>query len=193
MRASTLLTAALVAIVASHATPSRAARPDIAVAAGRTAAVAGEPDEGGASLSLALLWPVEDHFRIGLMALADDLGQEHGRLLGPGGVDLGPVPGLHRAMMAGVWRMEAHLPAAGAYDPFLMATWGAYRVSDDLRGASTSKSVAAGFGLGLGLVRRLGGSQAAGITARYQQLSRGTAQRYLSVAVEWRWRASATE
>jgi hypothetical protein len=193
MRSSALLVAALAAVTASHPSPALAARPDVALAAGTTAAIEGKPGAGGPSLSVSLLWPVEDHFRIGVMGLADDLGEENGRLIGPGDVDLGPVAGLHRSTIGAVWRMEAHLPRAGAYDPFVAATWGAYRVSDDLRGVSVSRFAAAGFGLGVGLARRLGGAQAAGITARYQQLSRGAAQRYLSAAVEWRWRGSATD
>ncbi|MEK7329617.1 MAG: hypothetical protein AAB113_02325 [Candidatus Eisenbacteria bacterium] len=194
MRVRTLLVAALIAAGASRAAAAGAgARAEVVAGVGGTTAVEGEPGDGGASLSLSLLWPLEDHFRFGLMGFADDLGQRRGRLVAPGGFDLGPVAEVHRAAIGAAWRMEAHLPSVGAYDSFVAATWGAYRVTDDVRGATTQTLDAAGFGLGFGLARRVAGAHGAGITLRYQQLSRGAAQRYLSAAVEWRWHRRATE
>ena len=89
--------------------------------------------------------------------------------------------------------MEAHLPSSGAYGAFVAATWGVYRVTDDLRGATSRALQAAGLGLGLGVARRVTGVHAAGITLRYQLLSRGAAEGYLSAAVEWRRHRSAGE
>ena len=193
MRARTLFAGGLIAALVTHVAPAGAARPEMVVGIGSTAAVEGELGTSGASLSGSLLWPLEDHFRIGLMALADDFGELRGRLTAPGSVDLGPVAEAHRAALGALWRMEAHLPSAGAYDLFAAATWGAYRVSDDVRGTTTRRLSAAGLGLGLGVARRIAGAQVAGITLRYQLLSRGAAQRYLSAAIEWRWSRRATE
>jgi hypothetical protein len=192
MRARTLLVGALIAVLAGGTTPAGAAPPDVVAGVGTTAAVEGGLGNSGAALALSLLWPLEDHFRVGLMGFADDLGERRGQLVASGAA-LGPVAEAHRAVIGAAWRMEAHLPSAGPYDSFVAATWGAYRVSDDVRGTKTRIVDAAGFGLGLGLARRVAGAHLAGITLRYQQLSRGTAQRYLSAALEWRMRRGAAE
>lgn len=194
MRTRTLLPATLAAALLSGATPAGAmAAPDVVLGAGATTAVEGDAGGGGASFGLALLWPLEDHFRFGVMGLLDDFGVRKDRLIGPGGEDLGPVPGSHRDAFAAVWRMEAHLPSSGVWDGFLTTTWGGYRVTDDLRGVTSRTLNAAGFGLGMGVARRFGPTNAAGLTVRYQQLSRGIPQRYLSACVEWRWQRSAAE
>jgi hypothetical protein len=194
MRVRTLLVAALIAALASHAAPAGAgARPELVAGVGGTTAVEGDPSDGGASLSLAALWPLESHFRFGLMGFADDLGERKGRLLDSTGVDLGPVVTLHRATRGAAWRVEAHRSPAGVYDAFAVATWGIYRVVDEPRGLATRWANAVGLGFGLGMTRRIAATHAAGITLRYQQLSRGAAQRYLSAAVEWRWHRRATQ
>lgn len=185
MRARTLLVGALAAAVAASADPVGAAPPEVIAGAGSTAAIAGGLGESGASFSLSLLWPLEDHFRLGLMGSADDLGEQRGRLVASGS-DLGPIAEAHRTAIGAVWRMEAHPASAGRYDSFVAATWGVYRVSDDARGTTTRIVNTAGFGLGLGVARRVAGAHLAGIALRYQQLTRGAAQRYLSAAVEWR-------
>jgi hypothetical protein len=177
--------------VVAAPTPALAAGPELVAAGGYTVAVEGEPGDGGVSLALSLLWGVEDHFRFGVMGFADDLGERQGRLLAPGEVDLGPVSALHRDAMGIAWRMEAHAPSSGDLDAFVTATWGGYRVTDDQRGTTLRTVQAAGVGVGVGLARRVAGSQAVGLLARYQQLSRGGAPRYLSVAVEWRRHRSA--
>ena len=193
MRARTLVLAVGIAALAAARPVAAARMPEIVAGVGATTAIEGEPDGGGASLGLALLWPLETHFRAGVMGFTDDLGVREDRLIGPGGEDLGPIPGSHRSALGLVWRMEAHLPTTGRYDVFLGTTWGGYRVVDDLRGQTTRTLNAVGFGLGLGLARRLAAAHEAGITLRYQQLSRGTAQRYLSAAAEWRWQRGATD
>ncbi len=166
--------------------PAADRRPDVIVDIGRTLAVKAGPGGGGISLGLSLLWRLEDHFRVGMMAFADGLGEETGRLIGPGGVDLGPVTALHRAAQGAAMRLEAHLPGRHKLEPYLAATWGFFRVKDDVRGTLLGSDDAAGVGLGVGLLRPFNEHHAAGVVLRAQQLSRSGAGRYLSAALEWR-------
>jgi hypothetical protein len=161
--------------------------PDVVVDAGHTLAVQDGPGRGGATFGLSLLWRLEDHFRVGAMAFADGLGERTTRLIGEGGVDLGPVAGPYRTARGVGVRLEAHLPGAHALEPHLAATWGFYRVEDNVRGSRVGHDDAAGFGLGVGLLRALNPHHAAGIAVRAQQLSRGQARPYLGAALEWRW------
>jgi hypothetical protein len=194
MRGRSLLGAALIAVLVSRTTPAVAtARPELVIGAGAATAVEGDPADGGASLSLALLWPLESHFRLGLMGFGEDLGERFGRLRDSTGVDVGPVVALRRWTKGAAWRVEAHRSPAGAYDAFAVATCGVYRVIDEPRGLATRWANAVGLGLGLGMTRRIAANHAAGITLRYQQLSRGGAQRYLSATLDWRWHPRATE
>jgi hypothetical protein len=189
-RLAAILAAALA--LAGLARPASAGGgPDLVVGVGRTLAVEGVPGGGGMSLGLSLLWPLEDHFRVGLMGFAEALGEETARLIGPGGADLGPVAGVHRASQGAAVRLEAHLPGDHLLSPYLAATWGYYRVADDIRGAALGRDDAAGFGLGAGLMRRFNPRHAAGLALRAQQLSRSDAGRYLSVCLEWRWSTGA--
>jgi hypothetical protein len=87
--------------------------------------------------------------------------------------------------------LEAHLPGTHLLEPHLAATWGLYRVEDEVRGNLLGGDDAAGFGLGVGLLRPFNQHHAAGVALRAQQLSRGIAGRYLSVALEWRWSMGA--
>jgi hypothetical protein len=177
---------ALALLMALATSPATAGLPELTAGAGLTAAVDGDPAGGGPSLALSLMWPVEDHLRFGVMGFADDLGDRQGRLLASDGSDLGPISTLHRDAIGLAWRVEAHVSSTGNLDPFFVATWGGYRITDDRNGTTLRAVNAAGFGLGVGLARRVGGAQALGLLARYQQLSRGAAPRYLSVALEWR-------
>ncbi len=188
----TLLVAVVGAVALARPAPA-AGRPEIVAEVGHTAAVEGDPGGGGASIAVALLWPLEKRFRFGLMGFADDFGTRAARLVSPGGDDLGPVSDLHRATRGGAWRIEGHLPETGGLRVFGMGTWGFYRVADDLHGALQRCLYAAGGGLGIGILRPVSGPHAAGIVVRYQQLSRGAASRYLSAAAEWRWGWRATE
>ena len=184
---------AVLAVLAAFAVsaPAAARRPDVGVGVGRTLAVKDGPGGGGVSLRLSLLWRVEDHVRVGMMAFADGLGERTERLIGPGGVDLGPVAGVHRAAQGAAVRLEAHLPGGHALEPYVAATWGFYRVEDDVRGARLGSDDAAGFGLGVGFLRPFNDHHAAGVALRAQQLSRGAAGRYLSAGLEWRWSMGA--
>jgi hypothetical protein len=175
------------------AAPAAGSRPDAVVEIGRTLAVQDGPGGGGVALGFSLLWPLEHHFRLGLMAYADALGERTDRLIGPGGVDLGPVTGVHRAARGAAVRLEAHLPGRHALEPHVSATWGYSRVQDDVRGDPIARGDATGSGLGVGVVRRLNEHHAIGIAVRSQLLARagGGAGHYLNAALEWRWGVGA--
>jgi len=166
---------------------------EIVLDGGRTLAAQGEPDGGGVSLSLSMLWPVEERYRIGLMAFADGLGEQSQRLVGPGGDDLGPIAGVHRAVRGVAVRVEAHAPRWVGLEPYLAANWGFCRAEDDVRGTSLGGHDAASIGLGAGLLRRFNEHHAAGIGLRAQHLSRGEAGRYAGATLEWRWNIGAGE
>lgn len=186
-RLATAVAATLVAVGALSPAPAAAGRTEAVVDVGRTLGVSGEPGNGGVSLALSLLWPLEGRFRAGIMAFADALGDRTGRLIAPGGVDLGPVATDHRAAWGGAMRLEGHARRGSALEPLLAATWGVYRVGDDVRGTSLGKDYAAGIGLGLGLLHTFNDHHAAGLVLRGQRLSRGAADTWASAALEWRW------
>jgi len=191
---SRIATALAVALaVAALAGPAAARGPELVLDLGRTLAVKDGPGGGGISLGASVLWRLEDHFRVGFMAFADGLGERTDRLIGAGGTDLGPVAGVHRAAQGAALRLEAHATGARALQPYLAATWGFYRVEDDVRGSLLQSDDAVGFGLGLGLMRAFNDHHAAGIAVRAQQLSRGGAGRYLTAALEWRWSMGAAD
>jgi len=189
--AAALVVGAVAALAGSAVAAGR--RPQVVVDVGHTLAVKGEPGGGGISLGLSLLWRLEDHFRVGMMTSVDGLGERRDRLIGPGGVDLGPVAGIHRAAQGTAARLEAHLPGGHRLEPHLAATWGFVRVKDDVRGALVQRDDAAGFGLGAGLLRPFNKHHAAGIALRAQQLSRAGAGAggYLNAGLEWRWSMGA--
>jgi len=179
---------ALGAIGVLAGSASGAARqPDVVVDLGHTLAVQDGPGGGGVTFGLSLLWRLEDHFRVGLMGFVDGLGERTNRLIGEGGADLGPVAGPYRSARGVGVRLEAHLPGTHRIEPHLAATWGFYRVEDNVRGSLTGSDDAAGFGLGVGLLRPVNTHHAAGVAVRAQQLSRGQPRPYLSAALEWRW------
>ena len=190
---ATFLAAVLATTAAAPVVSAAARRPEFVVGVGRTLAAEGEPGGGGVSLGLSALWRLEGRFRAGFMVFADGLGERAGRLIGPGGVDLGPVAGVHRAAQGAAIRLEVHPAGGQRLRPYLAATWGFYRLEDDVRGAVLARDDAAGFGLGAGLLREFNQNHAAGIAVRAQQLSRGGAGRYLSAALEWRWSMSAAD
>ncbi len=177
--------------LAAPAVPAVASRPELVFDVGRTLAVKDGPGGGGITLGASALWRLENHFRVGLMAFADGLGERTDRLIGAGGTDLGPVAGVHRAAQGAALRLEVHAPGGRALQPYLAATWGFYRIEDDVRGTVLQSDDAVGFGLGLGLMRAFNDHHAAGVALRAQQLSRGGAGRYLTAALEWRWSMSA--
>lgn len=164
--------------------------PEVVAALGGTGAVQGKPGGGGASLALSLLWPLEDHFQAGVMVFADDLGEESSRLIAPGGADLGPIQALHRQTSGAAWRIEGALRGK-RYEPFGAMTWGLYRSTDDITGHRVGGRTAAGLGVGAGILRHFSNRHSAGLSVRYQHLTRGATDGYLSAAFEWRWRIGA--
>ena len=180
------LAAGLAAIAAVGAGPARAARTEVAFDLGHTLAVSGEPGNGGVSFGLSLLWPVEERFRIGVMGFVEDMGEEVDRLTGPGGEDLGPVGGTHRASAGGVLRAEALWPGHKV-QPLLLATWGMYRIADDVQGTDVAEDLTAGAGVGLGGLYPLNTGHAIGLVVRGQWLMRGESEGYVSAALEYRW------
>ena len=84
MRAPTILLAALLVAAAGDAAAGPAIpRPTLELAGGTTFAVTGEPNDGGASFSVAAVWPVMDRVRFGVQLFADDVGSEITDLLDP--------------------------------------------------------------------------------------------------------------
>jgi hypothetical protein len=166
--------------------PAFAGRSELVFEVGRTLAVKDGPGGGGMALGASVLWPVEEHFRVGLMGFVEGLGERTDRLIGAGGTDLGPIAGFHRTAQGAALRLEAHAPAGHRLRPYLAATWGFYRIEDDVRGALLQADDAVGFGLGLGLMRAFNDRHAAGVAVRGQQLSRAGG-RYVTAALEWRW------
>jgi hypothetical protein len=191
MRAGLRIPAACasLAIALALAAPAGALpTPDLVAALGGTSLVAGEPDRGGATLSLSALWPVEGPWAFGLMVFADDMGTDLGRLRDPNdGTDLGATALRHRFAFGAAWRMDAALPALGRWEPHASGTWGAYRVQDDVRGEPVGALCATGVSLGAGLRYPLGlGSL--GAAARWHRLMRGDAEQWLSAGIDWQWR-----
>lgn len=182
--------AAAVLLAASIAVAPRPAVaglvPEMVAGIGSTGAVAGEPGGGGATVALSFLWPLEDRFRAGVMGFVDDLGQRADRLIA-GGKDLGPVPSLHRQASGLAWRIEGAM-SGRRYEPFACLTWGLYHATDDVIGARVSSRTSVGLGAGLGMYRKLSDRHAAGLSLRYQKLTRGVSDQYVSAAFEWRWR-----
>ena len=187
--ATVLALGAIGALAGSAAGSGR--QPDVVVDIGHTLVVKDGPGGGGVTFGLSLLWRLEDHFRVGVLGFVDGLGERTNRLVTEGGADLGPVAGPYRAARGVGVRLEAHLPGTHRIEPHLAATWAFCRVEDNLRGNLLGSDDAAGFGLGVGLLRPLNPHHAAGVTVRAQQLSRGHARPYLSAALEWRWGISA--
>ena len=178
------------ALVAATAPARATLMPEVVAALGGTGAVEGKPNGGGAAVALSLLWPLEDHFHAGIMMFADDLGSQSDRLIAPGGADLGPIQGLHRQASGVAWRVEAELPGK-RYEPFAAMTWGLYRASDDVQGHRVGSRTSTGLGFGAGILRHFSNRHSAGLSLRYQHLTRGATDGYMSAAFEWRWRIGA--
>ena len=86
------------------------ALPEVAVSVGTTVGVNGNPGGGGASGSLAFLWPFERNFALGVVLFADDFGTDFEELRDLNtGEPLGTVAALHRMGYGVGWRTEARL------------------------------------------------------------------------------------
>jgi hypothetical protein len=83
---------------------------EVALAVGTTVGVNGNPGGGGASGSLAFLWPFEQRFAFGVVLFADDFGTDFVDLKDPNtGQPLGTVASLHRMGYGAGWRGEARI------------------------------------------------------------------------------------
>lgn len=188
MRARARFAAACLAIGLGLCAPAGAgAAPTVLADVGRTLGILGGIDEGGFSLGLSALWPIDERLRFGVVGFADDLGAKIGRLRDPNdGSDLGAVELEHRSALGGGWRMDAGLPGRWGWEPYASGTWGAYRVADDHRGDRTRTIGSAGFSLAGGVVRPFGRGSV-GAVFRYHRLFNDVAGRYWTAGAEWRW------
>jgi len=165
-------------------------RPMLIGSTGGTFAVLGKPDDGGASVSLAAMWPVAERVSFGVMVHGDDAGavvdslrDESGAGLAYGKIDQG-----HRAAWGVSWRLDATAPPRLGLTPVASATWGAYRVVDDARGDELGHVGSTGWSLAAGLRRDLGPHVGLGAYARYHRLFNDLEGRFMSAGLEFIWR-----
>ena len=131
------------AVLFASLAPPRAAAlplPEMAVSAGTTVGVNGSPGSGGASGSLAFLWPFEERFAFGGVFYADDLGTGFDDLIDPNtGEPVGTVATLHRWGFGAGWRTEARILRSEARRWRLLwgAEFGYGRQERDVRGLVT--------------------------------------------------------
>jgi hypothetical protein len=180
---------AAAALALATAAPADAlVTPDLVLALGRTTAVAGEPGGGGMSAAVSALWRLEGPLAGGLTVFADDMGTDLGRLRDANdGSDIGTIEEAHRFAYGAAWRLDAALPGRGGLEPYLTATWGAYRVQDDVRGEVRGALTSTGVGAGIGVRRHIARTGALGLCARWHEVLRGDAGRWLSVTADWQW------
>jgi len=157
---------------------------------GGSFAVLGQPSDGGSSASLSAMWPVAPRVSFGVMFHGDDAGStvdslrdEQGR-----GLAYGKIEQLHRAAWGVSWRMDAAAPARLGTTPFASATWGYYRVTDDVRGKELTSVGSTGFSLAAGVRWPLGRHVALGAVARYHRLFNDREGRFMNVGLECAWR-----
>jgi hypothetical protein len=172
--------------------PARAGawRPDLTGAAGGTFAVLGTPDGGGASVSLAALWPVSRRLAFGVMLHGDDAGSTVDSLRDAQGRGLayGKIEQLHRAAWGLSWRLDAAAPPWRGVTPYASATWGYYRITDDVRGDELGHVGSTGFSLAAGARRALGLHFALGTFVRYHRLFNDREGRFMSAGLDGTWR-----
>lgn len=197
-RSLLFLAALLAAAATAPATAALAwpglARPELVLAGGSTFAVTGQPDGGGASFSIAALWPVMDRVRFGLQAYADDIGTELVDLRDPNdGTPLGTAAETHRWAWGGAWRAEADAWRLGRWTGGVSGAFGLWRVEDDVRGDTFAAGSAVGFRLGADAHRPLGRGKDVGLELNYHRLDQNSeaswqrVDRYASAAVQFRW------
>jgi hypothetical protein len=165
-------------------------RPTLIGSAGGTFAVLSEPSGGGASASLALMWPVTGRLSFGVMAHGDDAGSTVDSLRDESGAGLafGKIQQLHRAAWGVSWRLDATAAPRLGLTPFASATWGAYRVADDAAGNALGHVGSTGWSVAAGLRRDLGRHLALGAYTRYHRLFNDVEGRFMSAGLEGIWR-----
>jgi hypothetical protein len=165
-------------------------RPVLVGSAGGTFAVLGEPSEGGASASVAAMWPVTERLSFGVIVHGDDAGSTVDSLRDESGAGLafGRIQQVHRAAWGVSWRLDATARPRFGLTPVASATWGAYRVADDAAGEALGHVGSTGWSLAGGLRRDLGRHLALGAYARYHRLFNDVEGRFMSAGLEGIWR-----
>lgn len=164
--------------------------PELSGSLGSSFAVLGLPTGGGSSASLSAMWPVAPRLSFGVMFHGDDAGStvdslrdEHGH-----GLVNGKVEQVHRAAWGVSWRLDAAAPVWFGTTPFASATWGYYRVADDLRGEKLGSLGSAGFSLAAGAHWPLGRHFGLGAAVRYHRLFNDREGRFMSAGLDCVWR-----
>lgn len=165
-------------------------RPQMSGSLGSSFAVLGLPSGGGTSVSLAALWPVAPRLSFGVMLHGDDAGSTVDSLRDEQGHGLaaGKIEQVHRAAWGASWRLDAEAPARFGATPFASATWGYYRIADDLRGKKLSSVGSAGFSLAAGARWPIGRNIALGAVVRYHRLFNDREGRFMSAGLDCAWR-----
>jgi hypothetical protein len=182
------------AVAVTGAATAVSASPLFEGAFGVTGAILGDINEGGASVSGSVMWPVPEVWtgsrvsaRFGVMAHADDMGSEITTLKDPNdGQPIGSTESAHRSTWGGSWRLDAMLPPWKSWVPEASGSWGYYRVNDDVRGVSVSSLGSAGFSLGLGIGHSLGALSGTAVV-RYHRLFNDRTGRYVTGGIALRW------
>jgi hypothetical protein len=136
------------------------------------------------------MWPVAPRISFGVMLHGDDAGSTVDSLRDEQGhgLDYGKIEQVHRAAWGASWRLDAEAPARFRATPFASATWGYYRVADDLRGEKISSVGSAGFSLAAGARWQLGRYVALGAVVRYHRLFNDREGRFMSAGLDCAWR-----
>lgn len=165
-------------------------RPALIGSAGGTFAVLGTPDAGGASVSLAAMWPVSERLSFGVMLHGDDAGTVVDSLRDASGAGLpyGKIEQAHRAAWGASWRLDATAPPRFGLTPVASATWGVYRIADDARGDELGHVGSTGWSLAGGLRHEFGPHLGLGAYVRYHRLFNDVEGRFMSVGLEGIWR-----
>jgi len=165
-------------------------RPVLSGSLGSSFAVLGTPSSGGSSAAVSALWPVAPRLSFGVMLHGDDAGSvvdslrdAHGH-----GIAGGKVEQVHRAAWGASWRLDAAGPARFGLTPFASATWGWYRIADDLRGVEVGSVGSSGFSVAAGARRRLGPHVDLGAVARYHRMFNDREGRFMSAGLDCAWR-----
>jgi hypothetical protein len=164
--------------------------PELSGALGGTFAVQGTPNEGGPSGSFSVLWPVADRFSFGVMLHADDAGSRVDSLRNAQGQGLayGKIEQLHRLAGGASWRLDARLPEWRKFIPVASATWGYYRIRDDVRGAKLDEAGSVGCSLGAIVRWPFGRHLAMGAGVRYHRLFNDLEKGFVNASLEGAWR-----
>jgi hypothetical protein len=165
-------------------------RPELSGSLGGSFAVLGLPSSGGSSASLAAMWPVAPRLSFGVMLHGDDAGSTVDSLRDEQGRGLvhGKVEQIHRAAWGASWRLDATASARFGMTPFASATWGCYRIADDLRGDALGSVNSTGFSLAAGARKPLGRHIALGAVVRYHRLFNDREGRFMSAGLDCAWR-----